>query len=101
MLIATVAKLGYLGEPDHTVLDTTYGRGLWWTRYRPANLVILDGDFRDMDYETESIPVVCYDPPTSRPATGTARRENFGGWGAGHPVAPVFLDSLADSITEW
>lgn len=63
VLIATVARLGYLGEPGQVVLDTTYGRGLWWTRYRPANLVILDGDFRDMDYDTESIPVVCYDPP--------------------------------------
>jgi hypothetical protein len=63
VLIAAVAQLGYLGQPDDIVLDTTYGRGLWWTRYRPEYLVALQGDFRDMDYDTDSIPVVCYDPP--------------------------------------
>lgn len=67
-LIAKVAQLGYLGDPDDVVLDTTYGRGLWWTRYRPTNLIAhdieLDGvDFRDLPEDTESIPVVCYDPP--------------------------------------
>lgn len=63
VLISTIARLGYLGDQDDYVLDTTYGRGLWWTRYRPDNLVALDGDFRDIDQPDHSVPVVCYDPP--------------------------------------
>ena len=37
VLIATVARLGYLGGPTSTVLDVTYGRGSWWTRIRPPD----------------------------------------------------------------
>jgi hypothetical protein len=79
VLIATVARLGYLGGPDDTVLDVTYGRGLWWTRYRPRNLVAhdiaLDGvDFTALPEADRSIPVVCFDPPyisTGSRATST------------------------------
>ena len=63
VLIATVARLGYLGAPDDLVFDTTYGRGLWWTRYKPENLIALDGDFRHIDEKDHSVPVVCFDPP--------------------------------------
>lgn len=63
-LIATVARLGYLGGPDSMVLDVTYGRGLWWTVYRPAFLIKGDGDFRDRpDLADDSVDVVCFDPP--------------------------------------
>jgi hypothetical protein len=68
VLIATVARLGYLGGPDDPVLDVTYGRGLWWTRYRPPELVThdlaLDGvDFRHLPEADASVPVLCFDPP--------------------------------------
>jgi hypothetical protein len=63
VLIATVARLGYLGDKDDLILDTTYGRGLWWTRYKPPNLIALDGDFRHIDEKDHSVPVVCFDPP--------------------------------------
>jgi hypothetical protein len=63
VLIATVARLGYLGTPDDTVLDVTYGRGLWWTRYQPARLVAGLGDFRNRPEADGSVPVVCFDPP--------------------------------------
>lgn len=63
VLIATVARLGYLGGPDAVVLDVTYGRGLWWTRYRPARLIAGAGDFRLRPEADGSIPVVCFDPP--------------------------------------
>jgi hypothetical protein len=63
VLIATVARLGYLGRPGDTVLDVTYGRGLWWTRYRPAVLIAGAGDFRDRPEVDKSVPVVCFDPP--------------------------------------
>lgn len=63
VLIATVARLGYLGDPDDYVLDVTYGRGLWWTRYRPPNLKAGTGDFRHLSDADGSVPVVCFDPP--------------------------------------
>lgn len=63
VLIATVARLGYVGGPDAVVLDVTYGRGLWWTRHRPARLIAGEGDFRLRPEADGSIPVVCFDPP--------------------------------------
>jgi hypothetical protein len=63
VLIAAVARLGYLGGPDDTVLDMTYGRGLWWTRYRPTWLIAGAGDFRDRPEVDKSVPIVCFDPP--------------------------------------
>jgi len=63
VLIATVERLGYLGGPTSTVLDMTYGRGLWWTRYRPNCLIIGAGDFRDRPEVDDSVDVVCFDPP--------------------------------------
>jgi hypothetical protein len=63
VLIATVARLGYLGGPDDTVLDLTPGRGLWWTQYRPKGLHIFNGDFTDTGFDDDSIPVIGYDPP--------------------------------------
>lgn len=63
-VIVSVAPLYLTGR----VLDTTYGRGMWWTRYRPEQLVVhdlaLDGvDFRDLPHPTASFDAVCFDPP--------------------------------------
>jgi len=74
-LIAKVARLGYLGGSDTPVLDVTYGRGKFWTLYRPANLYAPAGhDFTQMvDYDT-TFPVVVFDPPyisTGNRATST------------------------------
>lgn len=78
VLIATVARLGYLGDPDELVLDVTYGRGLWWTRYRPSNLIVGDGDFRHLPQLDGSIPVVCFDPPyISTGSRETSSVDNF------------------------
>lgn len=67
VLIAEVAKLGHLqGE---VVVDTTYGEGSFWTRYRPEWLIAHDlykgdgVDFRDLPYDDVSLPVVVFDPP--------------------------------------
>jgi hypothetical protein len=59
-LIAQVARLGYLDGP---VLDLTYGRGSWWTQYRPPDLMIFDGDFTDTGLPDGSAKVIAYDPP--------------------------------------
>lgn len=66
-LIESVVDLGYLKAGD-VVLDVTYGRGLWWTRWRPTQLLThdlaIDGvDFRALPEADESVDVVCFDPP--------------------------------------
>lgn len=65
-LIADVAKL-YIA-PDALVLDVTYGKGKWWTKYRPrhflAHDLALDGvDFRELPHEPLTFDVVAFDPP--------------------------------------
>ena len=63
-LMAAIAPLYLTGN----VLDTTYGRGMWWRRVQPDGLVghdlALDGvDFRDLPYDDASFDTVCFDPP--------------------------------------
>lgn len=63
-LITAVAPLYLTG----TVLDVTYGRGMWWRRHRPAELVThdlaVDGiDFRALPHADSAFDTVCFDPP--------------------------------------
>lgn len=63
-LIASVAPMYLSGS----VLDTTYGRGAWWTRFVPSPFahhdLAQDGiDFRNLPYEDRSWDTVCFDPP--------------------------------------
>lgn len=65
-LIADVATL-YL-DPSWTILDPTFGRGLWWTDWQPAHLVThdlgLDGvDFRHLPEPDTTFDAVAFDPP--------------------------------------
>ena len=68
-LIADVASL-YLRDSD-AVLDATYGRGLWWTRWQPARLCTNDlfveaefsHDFRNMPFHDGEFDAVAFDPP--------------------------------------
>jgi hypothetical protein len=76
VLIARVAELGYLGKPDDIVVDVTYGRGKWWTRYRPEHLIEGVDDFTDMGLWGDQMPItaICFDPPyisTGNRATST------------------------------
>jgi hypothetical protein len=73
-LIALAAQL-WIRPGDH-VLDVTYGRGGFWTRYRPAHLTIhdleLDGvDFRQLPEADSSVDVVVFDPPYIAPGGRT------------------------------
>lgn len=72
-LIADVARLGWLSD-ELTVLDATYGRGRFWTKYRPPLLVGVDidpakcpggdsVDFRRLPFPDRSFDVVVFDPP--------------------------------------
>lgn len=71
-LIGDVARL-YLSDDDR-VLDPTYGRGLWWSDWRPADLTAHDGDptksptgeavdFRHLPYDDGTFDAAAYDPP--------------------------------------
>ena len=65
-LIRTIRPL-YI--PDGAlVLDTTYGRGGFWTEYRPRHMTIMDAkfgdDFRRLPAQwTDTYDVVVFDPP--------------------------------------
>jgi hypothetical protein len=63
-LVAAIAPLYLTGS----VLDVTYGRGMWWRRFQPDPFafhdIALDGvDFRALPHETGSWDTVCFDPP--------------------------------------
>jgi hypothetical protein len=65
-LIAAVAVL-WIRDGDR-VLDVTYGRGNFWTKFRPEHLtthdLTLDGvDFRHLPEDDNSVDVVVFDPP--------------------------------------
>lgn len=60
-------SLGYLADGP-SILDPTYGRGVWWKLWRPSGLVqhdlMLDGfDFTSMPLEDESVDDAVFDPP--------------------------------------
>lgn len=65
-LIADCAALGYLDQ-DALTLDPTYGRGVWWKKFRPDKLVyhdLSDGvDFRDLPYVSDFFQDSVFDPP--------------------------------------
>lgn len=95
-LISEAAKL-WIKEDDQ-VLDLTYGRGLFWSDYRPSRLVTndlyTDADFH-FDYRglpsalTDAYDVVVFDPPyisTGSRVTSTLQREAMG------DVSPDFYD---------
>lgn len=86
-LIASIAPLYLTGS----VLDVTYGRGMWWRRFQPATFLghdlATDGvDFRALPHEDASWDAVCFDPPYvprqgPKPATkieDTAYRARYG-----------------------
>ena len=86
-LIEDVAKLGYL---DGRVLDVTYGNGVFWQRWKPAELVACDinaeksplgrsVDFRNLeDFEIGSFDAVVLDPPYKLNGTPSAPDERYG-----------------------
>lgn len=66
-LIFDCARLGYLRKEWHT-LDPTYGRGVWWKRWRPKSLVTHDlrqdgVDFRQLPESDNTFDAIAFDPP--------------------------------------
>lgn len=71
--------------PEARVVDLTYGKGVWWKRYRPQHLVTNDidpakGEFHH-DYTklpdewAEQFDVVAFDPPYVSTSSGREGRE--------------------------
>jgi hypothetical protein len=80
-LIADCARLGYLRD-DWVTLDPTYGRGRFWTVWRPAELIGCDidpskspcgdsVDFTDLPWRDQRFDAVVFDPPYKLNGTST------------------------------
>lgn len=110
-LVAVLHELGYIPEPAR-VLDVTYGRGLWWTEYRPADLTAhdlhtLDGvDFRNLPEPDEFADVTVIDAPYV-PQGGTDHehtaefRDRYGLNGAPQhrtELTHLIMDGLAECV---
>lgn len=102
-LVADCARLGHIGVEDYT-LDPTYGRGVWWKRWRPNHLVThdlkIDGvDFRQLPEADDTFDVVAFDPPYvcvgGRKTTGMPEfHARFGL--ADAPRTPALLQAMND-----
>lgn len=109
-LIADVARL-YLADltVEQSVLDATYGRGLWWTKYQPPFLTTNDivagrahyqYDFRHLpEHWASSFDVVAYDPPYvcvgGRETSGIKdMHDRYGLTDA--PKSPIHLQGMMD-----
>lgn len=103
-LIEACAQLGYLHRGWLT-LDPTYGRGLWWTRWRPERLIGHDlardrVDFRSLPYDTGTFDAAVFDPPYvsvgGRASTGLP--DLHARYGLTHaPTTPAGLQDLIDA----
>jgi len=102
-LMKAVAPLYLAGS----VMDTTYGEGKWWTRFRPAGLIAHDlniekGDgvtFLALPEADGSVETVCFDPPYipagGERTTGATRGEaNYRSRFGLDPMSQAELDEL-------
>ena len=79
-LIAAAAALWI--KDDDVVMDVTYGRGRFWTVYRPRTLITHDladdgVDFRDLPESDGSVDVVVLDPPYITPSSDKSTLPDF------------------------
>jgi hypothetical protein len=66
-LIEDAARLSYL-KKEWIILDCTFGRGLWWKRWIPDNLIThdiaIDGiDWRKLPEDDNTFDAIAWDPP--------------------------------------
>ena len=86
-LIAAAARLGHL-RSDWVTLDASYGSGVFWRVFRPAQLIACDiepksdyvirADFRDLPFENDRFDAAVIDGPYG--LRGTVHADN-GGYG--------------------
>jgi hypothetical protein len=81
-MVLDCARLGYLREEWRT-LDPTYGKGNWWTRWHPNELVThdlaIDGvDFRELPHKDGEFQAAVFDPPyIAQGGRDTSTTQNF------------------------
>lgn len=96
--------------PDDFVMDVTYGRGKWWTKYRPPFFIAHDlhtldrVDFRHLPEADDSVDVIAFDPPYIPPGgreTSTVKGMHAA-YGMGTMPATVSetFELIADGIKE-
>lgn len=102
-LIWDVFRLGYL-RLNWITLDPTYGQGVWWTLFKPDNLVThdkytLDGvDFRNLPHEDEEFQAIAFDPPYKLNGTDQGEGERYG---VAKPMEwRAKMQMIRDGITE-
>ena len=103
-MIVDMHRLGYLRDDD-MVIDPTYGRGLWWTQWRPKALTCHDlaedgVDFRDLPYEDGVFDAAAYDPPYISPGgrSTTGIPDMFDRYGlTDAPTSPARTQMLIDA----
>jgi hypothetical protein len=83
-LMAHIAPL-YLY--DRRVLDVTYGKGNFWTKYRPRLLVPYTGDFLYLPTQRPPADVVVFDPPQM--STGTRAKSTIPAFYASYGLGDV------------
>jgi hypothetical protein len=108
-LIADCARLGYLNASWLT-LDPTYGRGNWWSLWRPAQLtchdIAQDGvDFRRLPHGDDSFEAIAFDPPYVCPggrATSTTQEmhSRYGMNGTSFRTPAELQAIINDGLTE-
>lgn len=107
-LILECHRLGYLKD-DWFTLDPTFGKGVWWSLWRPQILLChdikIDGvDFRNLPYPSNNFHAVAYDPPYvakgGRNTSGVKDMdESYGQDDC--PATPALLQELInDGLTE-
>lgn len=74
-MIADIAALGYI---HGTVLDTTYGKGVFWKVYRPDGLWKGEEDFTAMSWGDGAFDTVVFDPPYKLNGTPSKPDERYG-----------------------
>lgn len=101
-MLADVARLGLINEGMLT-LDATWGRGAWWSGWRPDRLIGSDlapakardlcADFTELPFRTSTFDLVCFDPPYGY--RGTSRLAMDEGYGLAESyVSPDDRDGL-------
>lgn len=104
-LVLRLRKLGYLRD-DWRILDPTYGRGRWWSKWTPTDLVAhdlkTDGvDFRALPHVDGEFDAITFDPPYKLNGTPSGEMdEAYGvdtpaGWQGRHALIRIGIDECA------
>lgn len=101
-MLADAARLGLIDKTMVT-LDATWGKGAWWSGWKPERIIGLDlapakardvrGDFTELPFRSGAFDLVCFDPPYGY--RGTSRLAMDEGYGLAESyVSPDDRDAL-------